>query len=98
MASKLPDADELEIEQALEQLKWCAWRRNRWGRAQRITDAAGRYIEFCKSTFPQEFSLRGKKIVIDCAHGAAYEVAPHVLHELGAEVIAIGASPKRLQH
>lgn len=90
--SKLPDAVEIEIEQALEQPMVCV-APQALGRAQRITDAAGRYIEFCKSTFPQEFSLRGKKIVIDCAHGAAYDVAPHVFHELGAEVIAIGASP-----
>ena len=90
--SKLADAVEIEIEQALEQPMVCV-APQALGRAQRITDAAGRYIEFCKSTFPQEFSLRGKKIVIDCAHGAAYDVAPHVFHELGAEVIAIGASP-----
>jgi phosphoglucosamine mutase len=89
---KLPDALELEIEQALDSDIVCVAPQS-LGRAQRITDAAGRYIEFCKSTFPQEFSLLGKKIVVDCAHGAAYEVAPHVLHELGAEVIAIGASP-----
>jgi phosphoglucosamine mutase len=90
--SKLPDAVEIEIEQALEAPMVCV-APQALGRAQRITDAAGRYIEFCKSTFPQEFSLRGKKIVVDCAHGAAYDVAPHVFHELGAEVIAIGATP-----
>ena len=89
---KLPDQVEIEIERALDEPVVCVAPRE-LGRAQRITDAAGRYIEFCKSTFPQEFSLRGKKIVIDCAHGAAYDVAPHVFHELGAEVISIGASP-----
>jgi phosphoglucosamine mutase len=89
---KLPDQVEVEIERALEEPVVCVAPKE-LGRAQRITDAAGRYIEFCKSTFPQEFSLRGKKLVIDCAHGAAYDVAPHVFHELGAEVIAIGASP-----
>ena len=66
------------------------------GRARRIDDAAGRYIEFCKSTFPNDLDLRGLKIVVDCAHGAAYQVAPHVFHELGAEVIAIGAEPNGL--
>jgi phosphoglucosamine mutase len=66
------------------------------GRARRIADAAGRYIEFCKSTFPSDSDLRGLRIVVDCAHGAAYHIAPHVLHELGAEVHAIGASPDGL--
>ncbi len=89
---KLPDQVEVEIERALDEPVVCVGPKE-LGRAQRITDAAGRYIEFCKSTFPQEFSLRGKKLVIDCAHGAGYDVAPHVFHELGAEVIAIGASP-----
>src|SRR5688572_28200970 len=63
------------------------------GRVWRVDDAGGRYIEFCKSTFPAELDLKGMKIVIDCAHGAAYQVAPHVFHELGADVIAIGAKP-----
>jgi phosphoglucosamine mutase len=63
------------------------------GRAKRLDDAQGRYIEFCKSTFPNELDLRGLKIVVDCAHGAAYHIAPHVFHELGAEVVAIGAKP-----
>jgi len=63
------------------------------GKARRIDDAAGRYIEFCKSTFPSELDLRGMRIVVDCAHGAGYHVAPPVFHELGAEVIAIGAEP-----
>src|SRR5471030_2114390 len=63
------------------------------GRAKRLDDAQGRYIEFCKSTFPNELDLRGLKIVVDCAHGAAYNIAPHVFYELGAEVIAIGNKP-----
>ena len=60
------------------------------GKARRLNDAAGRYIEFCKSTFPSELDLRGLKIVVDCAHGATYHIAPHVFHELGADVVAIG--------
>jgi len=63
------------------------------GRARRVNDAAGRYIEFCKSTYPGELDLKGWRIVVDCAHGAAYHVAPPVFHELGAEVIAIGDEP-----
>jgi phosphoglucosamine mutase len=63
------------------------------GRAKRLDDAQGRYIEFCKSTFPNELDLRGLKIVVDCAHGAAYAIAPHVFHELGAEVIELGTKP-----
>ena len=66
------------------------------GRAKRIDDARGRYIEFCKSTFPAELDLRGMKIVVDCAHGAAYQTAPSVFHELGAEVITIGVQPNGL--
>jgi phosphoglucosamine mutase len=63
------------------------------GKAKRLDDAVGRYIEFCKSTFPSAMNLRGMKIVVDCAHGATYHIAQHVLHELGAEVIAIGVKP-----
>ena len=63
------------------------------GRARRIEDAAARYIEFCKSTFPNHLDLRGLRVVVDCAHGATYHIAPHVLHELGAEVVAIGNEP-----
>ena len=66
------------------------------GKAHRVDDAAGRYIEFCKSTFPADLDLRGMKIVVDCAHGAAYHIAPKVFHELGAEVHAIGAEPNGL--
>lgn len=89
---KLPDAVELEIEQRLDEPMQCMESR-RLGRARRIDDAAGRYIEFCKSTFPNDLDLRGLKIAVDCAHGAAYHIAPKVLHELGAEVIAIGDAP-----
>jgi phosphoglucosamine mutase len=63
------------------------------GKARRLDDARGRYIEFCKSTFPASFDLHGLKLVVDCAHGAAYDVAPQVFHELGAEVVTIGVSP-----
>ena len=63
------------------------------GKAKRIDDAVGRYIEFCKSTFPNEMNLRGLKIVVDSAHGATYHIARNVFHELGADVIAIGAEP-----
>ena len=66
------------------------------GRARRLDDAAGRYIEFCKSTFPNDLSLRGLKLVVDAAHGAAYQVAPNVFHELGADVISIGVQPDGL--
>ena len=66
------------------------------GKARRIDDASGRYVEFCKSTFPNHLDLRGLKIVLDCAHGATYHVAPDVFHELGAEVVAIGNKPDGL--
>ena len=71
----------------------CARRPAELGKAFRVGDAAGRYIEFCKSTFPNELDLRGCRIVVDCAHGAGYHVAPPVFHELGADVIAVGDSP-----
>jgi phosphoglucosamine mutase len=90
--TKLPDAVEHEIENAIDQPMGCV-SSEKLGRATRLRDAQGRYIEFCKSTFPNELDLRGLKIVVDCAHGAAYNIAPHVFHELGAEVIAIGATP-----
>ncbi|MFM8920084.1 MAG: phosphoglucosamine mutase [Betaproteobacteria bacterium] len=66
------------------------------GKAKRLDDAAGRYIEFCKSTFSNDFTLKGMKIVVDAANGAAYQIAPKVFHELGADVIAIGCSPDGL--
>ena len=90
--TKLPDSVELEIEAALDEPMACV-PSDKLGRAKRLDDAQGRYIEFCKSTFPNELDLRGLKIVVDCAHGAAYHIAPHVFHELGAEVIAIGNKP-----
>lgn len=90
--TKLPDALEAEIEACLDQPMGCT-ASTHLGKARRIDDAAGRYIEFCKSTFPNDLDLRGLKIVVDCAHGAAYHVAPNVFHELGAEVIPIGISP-----
>ena len=90
--TKLPDDTELAIEAAIEQPMECV-APEKLGRAKRLDDAQGRYIEFCKSTFPNELDLRGMKIVVDSAHGAAYHIAPHVFHELGAEVISIGAKP-----
>lgn len=90
--TKLPDAVEMEIEAAMEQpLKTVA--SDALGNAKRYADAPGRYIEFCKSTFPNRLSLEGLKIVVDCANGAAYQVAPHVFGELGADVIAIANEP-----
>ncbi len=89
---KLPDAWELEVEAAIDAPpQWAA--SNEIGRAKRLEDASGRYIEFCKSTFSNDLSLRGLKIVVDAAHGAAYHVAPEVFHELGADVIRIGCEP-----
>ncbi|MBC2770417.1 phosphoglucosamine mutase [Pusillimonas minor] len=89
---KLPDDIESEIEAAIDAPLGCV-SSEALGRARRIDDAAGRYIEFCKSTFPNELDLSGMKIVVDAAHGAAYHIAPHVFRELGAEVIAIGCQP-----
>ena len=92
---KLPDAWEIAVEQALEEP--AAWVDSAsLGRARRLQDARGRYIEFCKASFSQDLSLRGLKLVVDAAHGAAYHVAPDVLHELGAEVISIGCNPDGL--
>ncbi|MFM0504409.1 phosphoglucosamine mutase [Paraburkholderia caffeinilytica] len=90
--NKLPDEVELQIEEQLDLPLACA-ASEQLGKARRLDDAAGRYIEFCKSTFPAAFDLRGLKLVVDCAHGAAYDVAPHVFHELGADVIPIGVAP-----
>jgi phosphoglucosamine mutase len=89
---KLPDAVEADIERMLDQPIGCN-ESAKLGRARRVDDAQGRYIEFCKSTFPNELDLKGMKIVVDCAHGAAYAVAPHVFHELGADVTSIGVAP-----
>ena len=93
--TKLDDAIETEIEAGMDDPLICV-QSSDLGRARRIEDAAGRYIEFCKSTFPNDLDLRGLKLVVDCAHGAAYHIAPHVFHELGAEVISIGAEPNGL--
>jgi len=90
--TKLPDETERAIEAALdEEMQTNA--SDGLGKAKRIDDAVGRYIEFCKSTFPAELDLRGMKIVVDSAHGATYHIARHVFHELGADVVAIGAQP-----
>ena len=89
---KLPDLWEQQVEAALEQSPlWVS--SADLGKARKLEDARGRYIEFCKGTFSSELSLKGLKIVVDAAHGAAYNVAPNVFHELGADVIAIGCSP-----
>ncbi|MEN8771782.1 MAG: phosphoglucosamine mutase [Glaciecola sp.] len=89
---KLDDEVELAIEAMLELPMDCV-ESDKLGKATRINDAAGRYIEFCKGTFPSELSLTGMKIVVDCAHGATYHIAPSVLSELGAEIIEIGTKP-----
>ncbi len=89
---KLPDATEAKIEAEMERPMGCN-PAARLGKVWRVDDAPGRYVEFCKSTFPTQLDLKGLKIVVDCAHGAAYHVAPHVFHELGADVVAIGAKP-----
>ncbi|MEB6223816.1 phosphoglucosamine mutase [Pantoea anthophila] len=90
--TKLPDDVEEAIELEMEKPITCV-ESAQLGRASRIVDAAGRYIEFCKGTFPSELNLNGLKIVVDCANGATYHIAPNVLRELGATVIAIGVQP-----
>lgn len=93
--SKLPDSWEEDVERALkEEPVWAD--SAALGKTRRLDDAAGRYIEFCKSTFSHELTLKGLKIVVDAAHGAAYQIAPKVFHELGAEVIAMGCAPDGL--
>jgi phosphoglucosamine mutase len=92
---KLPDDVEQAIEAELEQ-PFSTVSSEKMGKAVRIEDAAGRYIEFCKGTIPFEVTLRGLKIVVDCANGATYRVAPAVFEELGAEVITVGADPDGL--
>ncbi|AWL11521.1 Phosphoglucosamine mutase [Saliniradius amylolyticus] len=92
---KLDDDLELAIERQMEQPMQCV-ASDKLGKATRIDDAAGRYIEFCKGTFPSELSLEGLKIVVDCAHGATYHIAPNVLRELGAEVLTLGVNPDGL--
>lgn len=93
--TKLDDEVELAIEAAIELPMQTVGSRD-LGRAERVTDAAGRYIEFCKSTIPYGLTLNGMKMVVDCAHGATYHVAPNVFDELGAEVITIGCDPDGL--
>lgn len=95
LGTKLPDDIEHAIEAELEK-PMQVMESAKLGKARRIDDAAGRYVEFCKSTFPNQLDLRGLKIVLDCAHGATYHVAPPVFHELGAEIIAIGNKPDGL--
>ena len=90
--SKLGDAKELAIEAAMEGQLVCEDSEN-LGKASRVSDAAGRYVEFCKSTVPDGFSLRGLRIVLDCANGATYQVAPQVFSELGADVVVMAAEP-----
>lgn len=91
--TKLPDEVELAIEAQLDKpMKTAA----QLGKARRIEDARGRYIEFCKGTLPWGFTLQGMKIVLDCAHGATYHVAPEVFRELGAEIVTIGVEPDGL--
>ena len=92
---KLSDAVELAIETALD-TPMRTVRSNDIGKAVRIDDAAGRYIEFCKSTVPPDLTLKGLRIVVDCAHGATYHIAPRVFSELGAEVVPIGCAPDGL--
>lgn len=90
--AKLPDDWERAVEEALDEPPvWAS--AAKLGKARRLADAAGRYIEFCKSTFPADLTLRGIKIVVDAAHGAAYHIAPQVFHELGADVIEMGCQP-----
>ncbi|HHF4818980.1 TPA: phosphoglucosamine mutase [Haemophilus influenzae] len=93
--TKLPDEIEEAIEAMLEQPMDCV-ESAELGKASRINDAAGRYIEFCKGTFPAHLGLEGYKIMVDCANGATYHIAPNVLRELGAEVIEIGTDPNGL--
>ena len=95
--NKLPDAVEERIEQELEK-PMTTVSSGELGKAKRLEDARGRYIEFCKSTIPSKLDFRGLKVVVDCAHGATYHIAPDVLEELGAEVITIGAEPEWPEH
>ncbi len=93
--TKLPDDVEEAIEAEMEKELTCVDSAE-LGKASRIVDAAGRYIEFCKGTFPNELSLGSLKVVVDCAHGATYHIAPNVFRELGAQVIAMGCEPDGL--
>ena len=90
--NKLPDETEMAIEAGMD-APIETMSSAHLGKAKRLDDAAGRYIEFCKSSFPYDMDLRGLKLVVDCAHGAAYHIAGHVFHELGADVVEIGVHP-----
>jgi phosphoglucosamine mutase len=92
MGKKLPDEVEERIEAEME-LPFSCVDSNSLGKARRLEDAGGRYVEFCKSTFPSSLDLKGMKLVVDCAHGAAYSVGPDVFHELGADVVGVGTQP-----
>jgi phosphoglucosamine mutase len=93
--TKLPDAIEQKIEHYIDS-PMTTVESSQLGKAKRLTDASGRYIEFCKASIPTRFDFSGMKIVVDCAHGATYHIAPHVFSEVGAEVIVIGAEPNGL--
>ena len=93
--AKLDDAWELAVEAMLDEApQWVD--SASLGKSRRLDDAAGRYIEFCKSTFPSDLTLKGMRLVVDAAHGAAYHIAPKVFHELGAEVVVVGCAPDGL--
>ncbi|MEY2657146.1 MAG: hypothetical protein RLZZ395_888 [Pseudomonadota bacterium] len=93
--AKLDDAWELAVEAVLDEApQWVD--SASLGKSRRLDDAAGRYIEFCKSTFPSDLTLKGMRLVVDAAHGAAYHIAPKVFHELGAEVVVVGCAPDGL--
>src|SRR5687767_14919128 len=89
---KLPDETEAQIEAEMDRPMGCN-EAEKLGKVWRVDDAGGRYIEFCKSTFPAELDLKGMRIVLDCVNGAAYNVAPQVFHELGADVVAVNVKP-----
>ncbi|HEY5716749.1 MAG TPA: phosphoglucosamine mutase, partial [Psychromonas sp.] len=93
--TKLSEEIELEIEAEIDKELKCV-DSSELGKAYRIDDAAGRYIEFCKSTFPSKYDLNGLKVVVDCANGATYHIAPAVISELGADVVAMGVEPNGL--
>lgn len=92
LGTKLPDAWETQVEEELQSPPVWSSSAN-LGKSRRLDDAAGRYIEFCKSTFDKQLTLKGLKLVVDAAHGAAYQIAPKVFHELGAEVVSMGCQP-----
>ena len=93
--TKLPDELEQKIEDYIDS-PMTTVESSKLGKAKRLADASGRYIEFCKASIPTRFDFSGMKIVVDCAHGATYHIAPHVFKEVGAEVVVIGAEPDGL--